>query len=258
MAITITAGAWDVSALGASVDPVMPASPQAGDLHILYAGAKAYTVSFATPAGWTLIPNTSGTNGTVVAGSDVGSIYQSAYYRYWVTGDTTTPSVVFTGGDVGGGVIIRFRPTAGSTIDTPVGDKGSDVTSGTGYAATMGADIGITVGDAVASFTTIAGNNSTFGTQTLSAAGVTFGTVTENPATEFTTSSGTDLEASASTALPSAGPSSAAAVVGWTLSVAQTGISALVRIRETITPAGDDLATKIILKPSNMMMVSGG
>jgi len=211
----------------------MPASPQAGDLHVLYFGVKPYTTTVTPPSGWTLIPNTDGTNGTVGSGTDVGSIKQAAYYRYWQSGDPTTPSVGFSGASVGLGVIIRFRPTAGKTINVPVGDKGSDVSSGTDYAATMGADIGITVGDAVVSFTTIAGNNSTFGSPTLSATGVTFGTVTENPATEGSTSSGDDLEASGSTALPSAGPSSAAAVVGWTLSVAQTGMTALVRIRES-------------------------
>jgi len=238
MAITITAGAWDPSSAGASIDAGLPASPQAGDLHVYYYGVKPYNTTVTDPSGWTLITNTDGTNGTTASGTDVGSIKQGAYYRYWQSGDTANPSIVFTGGNVGLGVIIRFRPTAGSTIDTPVGEKGSDVSSGTGYSATMGSDIGITVGDAVASFTTIAGNDATFGSQTLSAAGVTFGTVTENPATEGTTSSGNDLEASASTALPSAGPSSAAAVVGWTLSAAQTGITALVRIRETVSAAG--------------------
>jgi hypothetical protein len=200
---------------------------------------KPYTTTITDPTGWTLITNTDGTNGTVASGSDVGSIKQIAYYRYWQSGDAS-PSVAFTGASVGLGVLIRFRPTAGSTIDTPVGEKGSDVTSGTDYSATMGSDIGITAGDAVAALTTIAGNNSTFGTQTLSATGVTFGTVTENPATEGSTSSGDDLEASGSTALPSAGPSSAAAIVGWTLSIAQTGMSALVRIRETAGGGGGD------------------
>jgi hypothetical protein len=101
----------------------------------------------------------------------------------------------------------------------------------------MGSDIGITAGDAVVSYSFIAGNNATFGSPTLAATGVTFGTVSENPATEGTTTTGYDCEASASTALPSAGPSSAAAVVGWTLSVAQTGMSNLNRIRETVNYA---------------------
>jgi hypothetical protein len=198
---------------------------------VLFIGCKPYSATINTPNGWTPITNTSGTNGTTANGTDVGSVAVAAFYRIWQTGDGN-PTISITSGNTALACIHRFRPTAGSTINTPVGHRGSDTSSGTGYAATMGSDIGITVGDAVVSYTFIAGNNSTFGTPTLSATGVTFGTVTENPATEGSTTTGLDSEASASTALPSAGPSSAAAVVGWTLSVAQTGMSDLIRIRE--------------------------
>lgn len=122
-----------------------------------------------------------------------------------------------------------------------------DTSSGTGFSCTMGSDIGITAGDALVSYSYLPGNNSTFGTPTLTATGVTMGTVTENPATEGTTSTGLDCEASASTALPSAGPSSAAAVVGWTLSVAQTGMSNLIRIRETAGGGGPARASTLAL-----------
>jgi hypothetical protein len=235
MTITITAGAWAVGTT--SVAPSLPATPQAGDVHVMFVGAKPYNAAIGTPTNWTPITNTDGTNGTTANGADVGSVVVKSFYRIWQSGDTATPSSAITSGNTALGVIHRFRPTAGSSIDTPVGQKGFDVSSGTNYAATMGADIGITANDAVVSYTYLPGNNSTFGTPTLSATGVTFGVVTENPATEGTTAGGLDCEASASTALPSAGPSSTAAVVGWTLSVAQTGMSNLIRIRETVIPA---------------------
>ena len=230
MTIAITAGAWAAGSTAPA--PALPATPQAGDLHVLFVGSKPYTTTINTPAGWTPIPNTNGTNGTVANGTDVGSVHVAAFYRYWQSGDAG-PAISITSGNTALACIHRFRPTAGSTIDAPVGEKGSDTTSGTGFSCTMGSDIGITGGDAVVAYSYLPGNNATFATPTLSATGVTFGTVTENPATEGTTATGLDCEASASTALPSAGPSSAAAIVGWTLSVAQTGMSNLVRIRET-------------------------
>lgn len=240
MAITITAGAWAAGTTG--VTAVLPASPQAGDLHVMFVGSKPYTGTISTPAGWTLITNTNGTNGTTANGTDVGSVKVSAFYKYWVSGDGN-PTASIASGDTALGVIHRFRPTAGSTIDTPVGQKGIDTTSGTAFSCTMGADIGITVGDALAAYSYLPGNNSTFGTPTITATGLTVGTVTENPATEGTTAGGLDCEASSSTALPTAGTSSAAAVVGWTLSVAQTGMSNLIRVRETVGAASAKLLT---------------
>lgn len=233
MAITITAGAWAAGSTAPA--PALPATPQAGDVHVLFIGCKPYNATINTPANWTLITNTNGTNGTTANGTDVGSVAVASFYRIWQSGDPD-PTISITSGNTALAVIHRFRPDTGYTIDTPVGQKGVDNSSGTGYTAPMGADIGIDAGDAVASYTFLPGNNATFASPTLTATGVTFGTVTENPATEGTTATGLDSEASSSTALPSAGPSSASASVGWTLSVAQTGMSNLVRIRQTLAP----------------------
>jgi hypothetical protein len=229
MAITITAGAW--AAGTTSVAPAFPASPLVGDIHIIFVGSKPYNTTHSTPTGFTLISGTNATNGTVANGVDVGSVHMSAFYRRFVTGDTA-PSCGVTSGNVALGVCYRFRPSTGFSLYNPVGAYGSDTTSGTGFSCTMASNIGIDAGDALVAASVIAGDNSTFGTPTLTATGVTMGTVTENPATEGTTTGGNDLEASGMSALPSAGPASAAAVVGWTLSVAQTGMSVLARVRE--------------------------
>jgi hypothetical protein len=253
MAITITAGAWAAGSTAPA--PALPATPQAGDVHVLFIGSKPYTTTINTPSGWTPITNTNGTNGTVANATDAGSVHVAAFYRIWQSGDAN-PTISITSGNTALAVIHRFRPTAGYTIDAPVGQKGTDVTSGTGFSCTMGSDIGITAGDAVVAYSYLPGNNATFATPTLSATGVTFGTVTENPATEGATATGLDCEASASTALPSAGPSSAAAIVGWTLSVAQTGMSNLVRIRETIIAASGLIGARIV--PIGGFKVFGG
>lgn len=253
MAITITAGEWAAGTTAPA--PTMPATPQAGDVHVLFIGSKPFSTTINTPTGWTLITNTNGTNGSVAGGIDVGSVNCASFYRVWQSGDAD-PTISITTGNTALAVIHRFRPTAGSTIDTPVGDKGSDSTSDTTFSTTMGSDIGITANDALVGYSYIAGDNATFSTATLTATGVTVGTVTESPATEGVTALGADCAASAMTALPSAGPSSAAAVMGWTLSVAQTGQSNLIRIRETVSSS--IVGPLIMGKLTNSRLVNGG
>jgi hypothetical protein len=210
-------------------------------LHVIYIGGKPYSTTINTLAGWTAISGTNGTNGTTESGVDVGSVHWAAFYRYWQTGDTATPTFSITSGNVTLGLAVRYRPTAGSAINVPVGAKGSDTSSGLGYSATMDANPGIKAGDALRNFTTIAGNNASFATPTITITGATLSTVTESPSTEGSTTTGNDLEASCSAATVTAGTASAAAVVGWALSQNQTGGGALIRVSETrnvvLTPA---------------------
>jgi hypothetical protein len=228
MAISIAVTAW--SASSTSPTPTLPASPQAGDLHVLFIVGKPYNLTRNTPSGWTLISGSDGTNGTTASGTQVGSVSWAAYYRYWQSGDGN-PSISWTSGFPTEAVIIRFRPDSGYTIDTPVGAKGSDTSSGTGYSATMSTDPGLAAGDVVAHFTGTPNNLAVFSSPTISATGVIFGTVTLQNKIETTT--GADGSAALATAPVSSGTSSAAAVCGWTLGAASTGGGSLVRIRET-------------------------
>lgn len=233
---TRTAGAW--ASGSTSLVPALPASPAAGDMMILFVGAKPFSATINQPTGWTRI-GTQQTNGSTAAGIDTGSVTWSVFYRAWQSGDAA-PTVSVTSGNVALACINGFTKTAGAWL-TPTAYFGSDTTSGTGYSITAASSSGaIASGDYLLHGSVIAGNNATFGTPTLTATGATIGTVTESPATEGTTATGNDLEASAAFAAVTAGTSSADAVCGWTLSVAQTGGSALVRLREdatqTITP----------------------
>lgn len=227
------AGAW--ASGSASVAPAIPAGTVAGDLMLLYVGSKPFSATINTPAGWTEIAAAGGTNGTVANGVDVGSVAWKTFFRLWQSGDAN-PSVSVTTGNATLSVIKSFSKQSANNWVTPPGAKGSDTTSGTAFSLTMDVNPGVTSGDMLATFATIAGNNATFGTPTLTAAGATIGTVTESPASEGSTAAGNDLESSASHALCTAGTASAAPVVGWTLSVAQTGGGSLVRLRE-IVPA---------------------
>lgn len=203
---------------------------------ILFGGCKPFGAAITASAGWTELTAGGGTNGTTAPTTDLGSVAWKTFYREWQSGDAA-PTISFSTGDTALGVIKAFSKTA-ATWETPVAAKGSDTTSGTGFSLTMDVDIGISANDMLAHFAFIAGNNSTFGTPTITATSATIGTVTEHPATEGTTVTGTDCEASASHALCTAGPSSAAPVCGWTLSVAQTGAGSIVRLRE-VAVAGD-------------------
>lgn len=232
MAITLrAAGAWAAGSTAPA--PGLPAGVAAGDLMILFVGCKPFNATINTPTGWTAIPNTAGNNGSTASGIDTGSVLWAAFYRPWVTGDAG-PSISITSGNVSLAVIHAFTPTTGSVFLPPVGHRGSDTTSDTGFSLTMGADFGINANDMLLSHAVIAGDNSTFGTPTISAAGCTFSATTESPATEGTTATGNDLEASAFWATCSTGPSSAAAVCGWTLSVAQTGGGTCIAIKEVV------------------------
>jgi hypothetical protein len=229
MAIGVrTAGAW--AAGTTSVAPALPASSGAGDIMILFVGCKPYNASIGTPTGWTLLSAGSGANGTTGSGIDSGSVLWATFYREWQTGDAA-PTVTITSGNVSLGCINGFTKGATECWATPLAGKGSDTTSGTGYSITSDVNMGIKSGDYVLHGSVIAGNNSTFGTPTLTATSATMAASTESPATEGSTANGNDLEASCAYANCTAGTSSAAPVGGWTLSVAQTGGGSITRLR---------------------------
>lgn len=222
------AGAW--ASGSTSVTPALPAGNAAGDRNILRVCCKPFSATINTPSGWTKIAAASGTNGSTGSGIDTGSVQWAVFYRDWQSGDAA-PTVSVTSGNVTLAEIKGYSKAADEDWDLPVGCNGSDTSSGTGFSLTMDANPGIVANDMLDTTAVIAGDNATFGTPTLTATGATIGTVTESPATEGTTTTGNDLEASASHALCTAGSASAAPVVGWTLSAAQTGGGALVRLR---------------------------
>ena len=222
------AGAWAFGST--SVAPALPAGNAAGDRNLLRVVCKPFSATIVTPAGWTRIAAASGTNGSTGSGIDTGSVQWALFYRDWQSGDAA-PTVTVTSGNVSLACIKGYSKAADEDWDAPVGAKGSDTSSDTSFSLTMDANPGVVANDMLDTTAVIAGDSATFGTPTISATGATIGTVTESPATEGTTATGNDLEASASHALCTAGPGTAAPVLGWTLSAAQTGGGAIVRLR---------------------------
>ncbi len=224
-----TPGAWTAGTTSVASIP-LPTGNAAGDVNIIFVGCKPFNADIVVPAGWELIPGSDGANGSTASGIDTGSVLWKSFYRFWRSGDAAV-TVTVTSGNVALGYMGGFSKAAGKEWLIAAA-KGSDTTSGTGFSLTMDANPGITNGDFLVTGSVIAGDNSTFGTPTLTAASATIGAVTERPATEGTTALGNDLEASASTASCTAGTATAAPVVGWTLSVAQTGGGNIIRLRE--------------------------
>jgi hypothetical protein len=226
-----TAGAW--AAGSTSIAPALPSSSNDNTRMFLFVGCKPFGATIGTPGGWNALSAGSGTNGSTASGIDSGSVQWATFWRDWVTGDAA-PTVTVTSGNVSLGVINGFDKEWWEVWSTPVAGKGSDTTSGTGFSITSDVDVGISVGDYILHGAVIAGDSATFGTPTLTATSATFGTVTESPSVEGTTTTGNDLEASAFYVNCATGPSTAAPVAGWTLSGAQTGGGSVVRIRAAL------------------------
>ena len=167
MAITPkTAGAW--AAGTTSVAPALPSSPGQHTRMVLFVGCKPFGATIVTPTGWTALAAGGGANGSTAAGADTGSVLWATFWRDWVSGDAA-PTVSITSGDTSLGVINGFDKHPEQVWADPVAGKGSDTTSGTGYSITSDVDVGIIVEDYVLHGSVIAGNNSTFGTPTLTA-----------------------------------------------------------------------------------------
>lgn len=234
MAIAIVGGtAWVAGTTSAA--PTIHASTAAGHMMILFMNGKPFSGTIVTPTGWELVEGSNGTNGSTASGIDTGSVQWAAFWRLWQPGDGT-PTVPFTSGSVCLAVINSFsKSVAGSRWAVPIGAKGSDITSGTGFSLTMDVDPGITVGDRVTGSMVLAGNNATFGSPAMTATSATFGAVAE-PQGEGATAQGDDLESISFHANCDAGTASAAAVTSATLSIAQTGGGCIVRLREVVLP----------------------
>lgn len=231
MAIALRSSlAWAVG-VGTPQSSTIPGTPQVGDLMIAYMGLKPPTADpTVTTAGWTLIPNTASNNGATASGVDTGSVRWSAYYKFFATGDTTV-SWALTGVNVSLRTIHVFYSTTSDSWCIPIGRSGSDTSSGTDFALVMSA-MDLQTNDTLLGYSSLPGDNATFGTPTLTGTGLTFAAPTEDPATEGTTASGQDFESTAMYAAITAGKGDVAVTMGWTLSVAQTGGGCLIRLRE--------------------------
>src|SRR3990167_2996450 len=117
MAISLkTAGTWArIVADPSSV--TIPGTPAAGDRMFLFVTWKTYTITVATPAGWTSLGEFA--DGAVVAGNGTGAVKVQVWYRDWQSGDAN-PSIDWSAAPTEGhAVIMLWQKAGGDTWGTP-------------------------------------------------------------------------------------------------------------------------------------------
>jgi hypothetical protein len=229
-----------------AVIPYPASGVLAGDIPILIVVSKASSgtgepPTIADPTGFTKLFEAWGGTGT--AGIDTGPVKLSVWRKTTDADGSengTSVSVVNPANSsmVYGNIHGVQRATSGSTVVTGFA-SGSDVIADTAWSVTCGSDPGIQANDLLL---WLAGGSvsptSTFSVEAITATGCTFGTMTEQE--DASTSSGFGARRIVATMACTAGTSSAAPVLTATTAAAtQTGVGAVLRIRETTSqPTG--------------------
>ncbi len=253
MAITYqSAGAIAYSAAsGSTVAPAYPASIAAGNLLVLVVGQKPTTANgggVTTPAGWTLVGSLTGAGGYAdTLGADTGNTNLYVFTRPAAGGESGSLSVALSDNNVAWAFIARISATIQSWLVAAV--TASDISGGS-VSLAFG-NPGISAGDLLLwamCIPTDVTTPSQFSAHAISAAGATFGTVTE--IAEADSGNGNDIggfaaRAVVSTGAATAGPTVTATAGGTTTNVRGPGI--LIRIRESAAAdqdgAGDLVAS---------------
>ena len=223
------------SGTGTTSVSVTPPANEMGDLLLMYVHTKPDTATINTPEGWQAVSNGSASGGGGTTGLDAGPT-KAAWF--WRTGDgrTTAVTVSITSGNSSMAQILVLRSSIPDASWSVAGANGVDSTTGTPFTAVMGSDPGITSGDMVVVFGGIPTDVSTpaqFSAETLTATGLTSGSVTEIAEPE--TTQGNDIGGVLCRWSPSAGPASSAATFSATAGGTTTNVRGpiiLVRARE--------------------------
>lgn len=190
---------------------------------------KPYSATIATPSGWTLVGQS--TNGTAASGLSTGSTRVAVFEQDLAgTEGGTTVTLSVTGADSAGAVIHTFTDSLGAW-DTTVVAFGNKVGNSANMSATSTTQTSVAAGDL---FVIGFAMNASLGTpsaDTLTQAGVTFGTVTNRSDVAITTGNDSrnrvDTVPVTSVTTPSGG-----ATAGYTNASATSGTVAFVRLRD--------------------------
>jgi hypothetical protein len=216
-----------------NITVTIPAGTVVGDLMVMFYGTKPYNDVPTINQSW----NNGGaaTDGTVAAGTDVGSMQARIFWKIH-TGTETNPTVSNATNNVSSAVIVSFSKDSAKSWELLFGG-GGDATANTAFSATT-PSLDLATNDWVASFITTRSDAGTIGTFTTTATGMTFGTFVSQPAAGFVTTSGGDMSARSGYNTITAGTATTAVTVAATLGAAHTGSMYLVRMREVDPPVG--------------------
>ncbi|MFK0173421.1 hypothetical protein ACIQU5_32025 [Streptomyces sp. NPDC090306] len=231
----------------------MPAGAAAGMLAVLQvvSGHQDDAVPVA-PSGWTLAGSAAGTNGTF--GAALGPRRLSYFVRE-LAGTISAPTVSIPVGGTGSviaGRIMTLARTAGTGWRWAT-TFGEDTTSGTAFSAVMADALSWAVGDMVIAGYGLPLSTASATAETVTATGVTYGTVTERADDAITP--GNDCKLITATCAVTAGAVTAAATVAATLASATYGIAGVLRVREA--SAAITASEQSVFPPRNLVSVTG-
>jgi hypothetical protein len=206
----------------------------------------------STPSGWTLVGSASGGGGTF--GASAGPRRLTYFARVLLGGDANPTTAIPSGssGSLIAGRIISLSKTAGTGWRWAA-SFGDDQTSGTGFSAAGASALTWKAGDFALIGYGVASNADSYTTEAITAAGITFGSVTERADAAVATGNGATV-ALASCSV-SSGTATVAPTVTATLASASIGIAGVMRVRE----ASSDIAVSAqsVVPPRNLVSATG-
>jgi len=214
-----------ISGNGTSIKQLGSTRISIGDPYSTYAIVPDDPTPKWTPAGATFA------NGATANGNGVGSVAMRAFYTIATSASEVSPVIDWSGTSAPGGAVALSYQKA-STEDwegVALGDGGGDATLRTAHTATIATHVAVAAGDMV-DFFTIWGDNYAATVPTITQAGVTFGAVSEQPATALSDATSNDMAADGGYRLASSGTSTAAAVVTGTFGNSEQGGSWMTRL----------------------------
>lgn len=230
-----------------AVTPYPVSGVLAGDIPFIICASKASTgtgepPAIADPTGFTKLGEPWGGTGT--AGAGTGPVKLTIWKKTTdATGSENGTSVTVTNPANSSFVYCNIhgvrRATGGSTILTAL-VSGQDTTGGTAVSMTCGSDPGIIVDDLLLCLMGLTVNTSAaMSAEALTATSATFTTIAAlNERDDDGTTSGNDARRVVYDAACTAGPATAAPVISATsASSAQSGVGAVLRIREQAAAA---------------------
>jgi hypothetical protein len=235
MSVTFTSiGAF--TSASSSVTLAYPSAPSAGVIAVAVVDSGHPTVGTTPTAspGWALIGSFAGGGG--VYGDDAGPRRSTLFIRQLQGGDDPPTFTIpaNTNCRVGGAIV--YLGMAASSVLRYLASFGEDTTSGTGFSAAGAATIPFAVNDLVLLAYVVAIGTATYSAEAITAAGITFGAVTERGDSVSTV--GANASRAVATASVTVGTATVAPTVTATLSVASTGVGATLRLRDAAVDAG--------------------
>jgi hypothetical protein len=206
----------------------------------------------STPSGWTLVGSASGGGGSF--GASAGPRRLTYFARVLLGGDAN-PTTAIPSGSSGSliiGRIVSLSKTAGTGWRWAA-SFGDDQTSGTGFSAAGTSALTWKAGDFALIGYGVASNADSYTVEAITAAGITFGSVTERADAAVTTGNGATV-ALASCSV-SSGTATVTPTVTTTLASASIGIAGVMRVRE----ASSDIAVtaQSVFPPRNLVSATG-